>query len=231
MKIIDDQEKINFYIQSNKLNHILDETMKKHCELHTFDRGEFICKIDQEVEYFYFFVEGKAKIYTLLENGSKLLLRFYQPFNILGDIELFLFSRYRTFVEVIKPCICIAIPIRIVRAWYLKNPQFIEFICQHLARKLDSITHKSSMNLYPLEVRLARYIFECQLKEDDDIAIIPHYSDLAEFLGSSYRHLNRSFNQLVNKGIIQKKGKMIKILDKNALAAIAGDIIGSEFYY
>jgi CRP-like cAMP-binding protein len=87
------------------------------------------------------------------------------------------------------------------------------------------------MNLYPLEVRLARYIFECQLKEDDDIAIIPHYNDLAEFLGSSYRHLNRSFNQLVNKGIIQKKGKMIKILDKNALAAIAGDIIGSEFYY
>lgn len=231
MRIIDDQLKLKEYIYLESLNHIINEDMEKYCEIHTFERGEFICKVEQEVEYFYFFVEGKAKIYTLLENGNKLLLRFYQPFNILGDIELLLYPGYRTYVEALRTCICLGIPMRIIRAHFLHNSVFIKFLCEHLARKLDSITHKSSMNLYPLEVRLSRYIFESQVKEDDKMTIIPNYNDLAELLGSSYRHLNRTFNQLIEKGIISKKGKRITILDKEALTEIAGDIMGSEFYY
>lgn len=231
MRIIEDHLKLKMYIEKNGITHIIGEELEKHCEIQRFERGELICQVEQEIEYFYFFVEGKAKIYTLLENGNKLLLRFYQPFNILGEVELFLYPKYRTFVEAITPCVCISIPIRVFKSYSQNNFELMKFMCGHLARKLDSFTNKSSMNLYPVEVRLSRYIFESQIKDEESIIVIPNYNDLAELLGVSYRHLNRIFNQLIEKGIITKQGKEIAIINKEALKEIAGEVIGNEFYY
>ncbi|PKM94364.1 MAG: hypothetical protein CVU84_09835 [Firmicutes bacterium HGW-Firmicutes-1] len=227
MKNIEDKNKIKHYIQEYDLDKVIGKELFSYCELHTFDKGEYICQTEQEVNYFYFFVEGKAKIYTLLENGKKSLLRFYQPLNVLGDVEVFHYNQYRVFVEALEACTCIGIPIKLVRKHGIHNANFLRFLGTHLAKKLDSITFKSSMSLYPLEARLANYILENNQKENNICLIESNYVDLAELLGSSYRHLNRIIIKLIGDRIIDKKGKTIIIINLEALKALSGDCYDS----
>lgn len=223
MRIIENKNKMMQYIGKYELDKVIGNELIGYCELHTFDKGDYICQTEQEITYFYFFVEGKAKIYTLLENGKKSLLRFYQPLNVLGDVEVFHYNQYRVFVEALEACTCIGIPIKLVRIYGIHNADFLRFLGNHLAEKLDSITYKSSMSLYPLEARLSSYIFENIQKESNIYQIESNYSDLAELLGSSYRHLNRILIKLVIDGVIEKKGKTIKIINMEVLRALAGD--------
>lgn len=225
MRVIDQSTQLNSYIKKFKLENILQDDFLSLCSLHTFEKGEYICEIDQVANYFYFFVEGKAKIYTLLQNGKKLLLRFYSPFNVLGDIEVINEQPYKVFAEALNPCVCIALPMKIARAQGLKNPDFLNFLCNHLVEKLDTITHKSSVNLLnPLEVRLASYIYQSYNKQSHIFEMQSNFSDLAELLGTSYRHLNRTFITLITKGIIEKDGKSIKVADEEALKNLSRDL-------
>lgn len=225
MITIDQSTLLNGYIKKFQLDSILQEEILSLCSLHTFEKGEYICEIDQIADYFYFFVEGKAKIYTLLKNGKKLLLRFYSPFNILGDIEVINEQPYKVFVEALNACVCVALPMKIAKAQGLKNPDFLKFLCEHLVEKLDTITHKSSVNLlYPLETRLASYVYESYNKQTAIFEVQSNYSDLAELLGTSYRHLNRTLIQLIENGILEKEGRNIKIRDEEALKNLSRDL-------
>ncbi len=225
MKICENSDQLLGYIKKFNLENILKDEFYDLCSLHTFEKGEYICEIDQIASYFYFFVEGKAKIYTLVQNGKKLLIRFYSPFNVLGDIEVINEQPYKVFAEALNACVCIGIPIKAARIQGLKNPDFLKFLCEHLVEKLDTITHKSSVNmLYSLEVRLASYIYESHNKQTLVFEAQSNYSDLAELLGTSYRHLNRTLLQKKKKKILKKDGKNLVIMDQEALKELSKDL-------
>lgn len=225
MKIVDNMSQLKGYIKQYQLEKVIQEELLEYCSIQVFEKGEYLCGVDQEATFFFFFVQGKAKIYTLLENGKKLLLRFYLPFHVLGDIEIINQNKYKVFAEALTQCTCIAVPMKFAKAYGLKNPDFLLFLCQHLAEKLDTITHKSSINvLCPLEVRLASYIFESHNPRTNTFEVQSNYSDLAELLGTSYRHLNRMLIQFADKGILEKNKKVIKIIDMAALKDLAGDL-------
>lgn len=79
---------MNKYIEKYNIDHIFSSSMREHMELFNFKRGQCICKEDEDINYLFFFVEGKAKVYINLKNGKSLLLCFYYPFMVLGDLEL-----------------------------------------------------------------------------------------------------------------------------------------------
>lgn len=227
MKEIDQKSQLLAYIKKFNLEGILHKEWVDACSLQVFEKGEYICEVDQEANYFYFVVEGKAKIYTLLSNGKKFLLRFYLPFNILGDVEVINQNKYKVFAEALNSCVCIALPMKIARTQGLKSPEFLIFLCEHLVEKLDTITSKISINLlYSVEERLASYIYESYNPQTKSFIIQSSYSDLAEALGTSYRHLNRTILQLIDKGIVEKEGKALIILNEDALKSM-----GSGLYH
>lgn len=50
------------------------------------------------------------------------------------------------------------------------------------------------------------------------------YTDLAEYLGCSYRHLLRTLHALCEKRILEKQRTGYLLKDKAALEALAGEI-------
>jgi len=82
----------------------------------------------------------------------------------------------------------------------------------------------SSINLlYPLENRLASYINEFLTNDEDSNIYIDFDENLvniAELLGSSYRHLLRTLNTLSKKGVLEKEDGKYKVL----LEELAGDL-------
>ncbi|MDF2609416.1 MAG: cyclic nucleotide-binding domain protein [Lachnospiraceae bacterium] len=62
------------------------------------------------------------------------------------------------------------------------------------------------------------------MTESDSIVINSSFEEIAEFLGTTYRHLNRTMHELEAKSIIQRENKTIHILDEKALKDLSKNL-------
>ena len=211
MKTITDQKLILSYIKKYHLEDVLDHEDLMRGTLIQCQKRDVIINPGEELDTFYFFLEGKLKVTSVLENGKSLLFRFYTKLDTLGDIELFIPSLTDARVEVVKESYLLKIPMDLMRSRYLDNPKFLKFIGFSLSDKLRSISQNSAYNLYyPLINRLSSYIYE-HIGEDNKVVFYSSYQDISELLGTSYRHLNRTLNDLQNMKIITFYKKEIDV--------------------
>jgi len=195
----------------------------------TFFPGEFIYREDEECRMFYFYLGGKSKVFKLLENGQTMLVRFYQQFQIMGDVELFLNSPAINSVQAISQVKCLGISMDAIKEEAKVNNTLLNRLGSSLARKLESSNMTSAINQnYPLETRLASYlsVIYPQVKtgyESEDLET-ENLEEMAQFLGCSYRHLTRTLNNLKLKGIIEKSRKGIRVLDFSRLKELSRDL-------
>ncbi|SKC85214.1 cyclic nucleotide-binding domain-containing protein [Maledivibacter halophilus] len=230
MKSSYNKEILYSYFKKYNIDNIFKENIVDTMRLHTFNRGEHVCKAHEKMDYFYLLVEGKVKIYTLLKNGKSLLLRFYTPLQVMGDIEFVNGDLTACDVEAVENVTCIAIPMKLLKNTAANDVKFLQFICKTLGSKLYNASYWNAINLlYPLENRLASYFLA--IMNNDENYTMPFseietdkLTDIAELLGTSYRHLNRTLNSLCHKGLLKKEKNTIVILDKEGLEKLAGDL-------
>lgn len=220
--VVKNEDKLLELINKYELNSIFSQEVMPFLELHMFKKNEHICFMDEELKYFYFFVDGKAKVYKTLPNGKSLLLKFYEPIQLIGDLEVISKIKANCSVKSLKSSLCIGIPINKVNSLSLKDPNFLMYITKSLSNKLASQSLTSSITIvYPLENKLANYLLSVNHR---NIVLVDNYSNLADLLGTSYRHLSRVLNKLVEKEIILKDKNEIKIINKKDLKNISGDL-------
>ncbi|SHH46349.1 Crp/Fnr family transcriptional regulator [Clostridium grantii] len=224
MKIIKDIKILNTYINKFEINKILPAVALKEAALYHFEKSDYICSYGEKILNFYFLVEGNAKVYVLLENGKSFLLKFYEPFSNFGDLEILEKSHYQTNVEALKDTFCIGIPTDIINKYCITDAIFLRYLCLNLSDKLNNLSNISSINiLYPLENRLASYLSHIAAGEKI-FNLTSSFSDIADLLGTSYRHLSRTLKGLNEKKIIRSSKKRIEILDVGALVELAGEL-------
>ena len=224
MKKINNPKLVDKYINKYNIDDIFSTSMKEHMELFHFKRNEYICKEDENIDYLFFFVEGKAKIYISLKNGKSLLINFYYPFMVLGDLELINLTKATTNMEVIEDAYCIGLPFKQVRDELLNDAKFLRFICSSLGNKMDTSSRNGTINLlYPLENRLASYMMATR-GSGNRIQFDETLTEIAELLGTSYRHLLRTINNLINKGILKKCEYGYEVIDEEMLSSLAIDL-------
>lgn len=224
MKKINNPKLVDKYINKYNIDDIFSTSMREHMELFYFKRNEYICKEDENIDYLFFFVEGKAKIYISLKNGKSLLINFYYPFMVLGDLELINLTKATTNMEVIEDAYCIGLPFKQVRDELLNDAKFLRFICSSLGNKMDTSSRNGTINLlYPLENRLASYMMATR-GSGNRIQFDETLTEIAELLGTSYRHLLRTINNLINKGILKKCEYGYEVIDEEMLSSLAIDL-------
>ena len=220
MKKYFDLNKINYYLDKYSISEYFDESIKRHINIFNFVHNENIISKGTIFNYFYFFVEGKLKIYTLEKNGKSLLLRFYKPLEILGDAELFRTEKYKTYVDSTQNSVLLGID-KIIFEDYLKdNSSMLIFIIKNLSQKLDSLSNLSSFNLlYPLKNRFAGYLKGMGLHNNKIYNEIKADSlkEISELLGSSYRHFLRIVDDFEKRNYIENCRGKIKILNYNKI--------------
>lgn len=230
MKRINDMAKLNSYIKKYNIEDFFGINMNKYMELHSFDKGSHLVKTNEPINYFYFFVQGKVKVYTVLKNGKSLLFRLYKPPVIIGDVEFINYDTANSNIEAITDCLCIGISMSNIRTFAINDPIFLQCMCTSLGKKFISSSIASSINiLYPLENRLSSYILaiapeNSQHSNLDGGIITDKFTEMADLLGTSYRHLIRTINKLCDEKIIKKEKNSITIMDIKALEKLAGDL-------
>ncbi|MCX7884139.1 MAG: cyclic nucleotide-binding domain-containing protein [Caloramator sp.] len=226
---INDNKRLEKYISNHRINEIFDSDIKCLMELFYFKRNEHICKEGENVPYLFFFVEGKVKIYITLSNGKSLLICFYDDFRIIGDMEMMSLKPATNNVQAIQDTYCIGISMEKARKHLLNDVKFLRFMCSSLGEKLDKCSNNSSINLlYPLENRLASYVLATGQKVDlngkPTIRINENLKEISELLGTSYRHLIRTFNILIDKGGIIKNNGSYEVADEEILKKLSADL-------
>lgn len=225
---INDTNIVNKYIMKYKIKELFSEDISHLMELILFKKGEYICRENEAINYIFFFIEGKAKVYITLSNGKSLLLYFYQDFKVLGDLEFINYKAATSNVQVIEDTYCIGINLEKARENLLNDSKFLRYICSSLGEKLSRCSKNSSINLlFPLENRLASYILAAGEKTEDNgitIKLNENLTEISELLGTSYRHLLRTLNNLQTKKLIIKKDGYFEVINDKVLRDLAADL-------
>jgi len=224
MKILDDKRRRDIYINKYKIKEILPEELLNHLELVKFESGENILQAEEKLDRFYFFVEGKLKVYTFQENGRSLLLSFYTKFDTIGEVELFKDLKVTNPVDAISDSYLLSIPIEMLREKAFDYPPFLRYTIRSIIDKLNDLSTQSSFNLlYPLKNRLASFLWMHNTK-DKEIILKDSFKEIAEYLGTTYRHLHRALKELEDDGLIRRHRRIINIQNIEKLKELAGDI-------
>ncbi len=186
--------------------------------------GELVIRAGDPVGDLFFFVEGRAKAYSLMENGQSVLASFYRPFDVLGEAELFGSGSYTLSVEALTESVFLGLSVEAVKKAAARNCSLFMYLCGRLGAKLSARIVAESINLrYPVENRLASYLLaaadgEGWILGTDDLG------ELADFIGASYRQLARVVRRFRDEGILDRARGRIRLLDGGKLESLARDL-------
>ena len=187
-----------------------------------FEQDEYMFYEGAQMEYIYFVLSGKAKVFLGLSDGKQLLLTYFVSQGIIGEVELMLDAKTAyTTMQAVSSFICIALPLKLYGATLKNNADFISYIARELAGKLVQRGINGAITtLQPLETRLCAYLSQTSRKG----YFCETLTEVAGVVGASYRHLLRCFNKLCADGILQKESPGYRIINRQALEDKAGDL-------
>ncbi|WP_121662192.1 Crp/Fnr family transcriptional regulator [Metabacillus litoralis] len=220
------QDLLRFHLQEHKLDILFNQEILQDMQMYQLNKGEILCSNGDKLDQMYFLVKGKLKVFTTLPNGRSLLLRFNNPLAIIGDIEFTTQYEVKVNVESVYESLLIGINFHILYKTFYNNPEFLQFILQKISHKLYSFSNFTSLNLlYPVENRLASYLLSVMSEENNYIFSedmrTPKLTEVADLLGTSYRHLNRVVKKLCLESIIERKKEGLYIKDIQKLKELA----------
>lgn len=177
--------------------------------IRNFKKGEFLFDQGSPLEYLMIITKGRIKVCSLASNGKTLLFCYNDPGTILGEVELMTHAFASSSVCAVTDVQGLVIPYDRYQDYLLSNITFMNRICLILSEIVTQNSINGASNiLYPFESRLCAYI----AMTNENGYFNEKLTELAEFLGTSYRHLLRTLDNLCTKGVIEKTslGYMVK---------------------
>ncbi len=218
---------ISSYLEKFGLEKIFSGLNEDDFEQVYIPKGDILCLKGEEMKYMYLIVEGKVKIYAATSDDKRLILRFQKALEIIGDIEYVHNPIVHHTVEAVTDCKALKVSYETIRRKIGDDPAFLHFMLKAVTRKFSDKTNAVTFNLlYPVEVRVASYLLSITNPYEDksffhDITHGSSLTDIADMIGTSYRHLNRVLKKLCMDGVIDRAGGKLFVKDMDALARIA----------
>ncbi|MFC4302121.1 cyclic nucleotide-binding domain-containing protein [Cohnella boryungensis] len=228
MRKIQDALLLRRFMDKHRLSGLFDKKTEALMELYAFDKGEIVYLAEGRAEHLFMLVQGRVKIYRVLPNGKSILIRFYQPLSTIGDLEMLGELSVKSTVESVNETLFIGIQRQALLETACEDAAFLRFIIQSLAHKLHTFSTSSSLNLlYPVETRFAGYLLS--ITDEQDRALTEEIktgklTEIAELLGTSYRHLNRVISRFVREGWVERSRGSLYVKDRARLEQLANGI-------
>lgn len=226
MKELHATQMIEEYLRSYKVETLFTDEIIPYLTLFEFEKGEQICSQGEAVEYLYILVKGKVKIFTTSEDGKTLILSFKTPIEVIGDIEYVQEIDTINTVEAVSRVVMIGVRQTVVRRFLKDHSPFLQFLLKIITRKFYIKSQFMRHNiLYPVETRLASYLVSVAYDENEALVngkvSTSNLTDIANLIGTSYRHLNRVIKDFCIKGLVERDNGAIVIKDLEGLKFLA----------
>lgn len=218
------EESIRSVLEQYGIDDVFGPVFDPHFTRHTFTPGERICTQGEQASRLFVLIEGKLKISTTSPEGKRLVLSFKHPLDLIGDIEYVQRTNLMNTVEAVTPVTVLGIPYDALAKHGSDDPVLLQFLLETITQKFFLKSNSLSFNLlYPVEVRLASYLLS--MTPSGEVLEEMALSDVADLIGTSYRHLNRVLRDFEQDGVIERRRGSVRLLDRSALQTRAGNNI------
>ena len=202
-------------------NNLGRENLEKISEImehRRYSKGENIYSPNKSSGLF-ILAKGKIKVYQLSCSGKEQLLRVLEPGNVIGEDTLFGSCNSNSFGEALTD----------IEACVIGREEFMELLMQYPAigvrlleeysRRLAEADRQTTRTATEsVALRLASYLIDLSKVAGTDAFVLPlSMKELAAFLATTPETLSRRMRQFEDDGFLERSGKNIRLLQKDAL--------------
>ncbi|MGO3791539.1 MAG: transcriptional regulator YeiL [Enterococcus gilvus] len=221
MKKLQNEKLKQQFIQSSDYLDQFSFDISLDTHLFFFPANSYIVKEDNPPSHLFYLVKGKAKLYDTLANGKVALIDFFSPPCFIGEMELVDENQTAFSVQAIEDCWCLAVARKDCQKRLLQDTLFLQKLCIYFAHKNYRNIKASTQNQgFPLSQRLASFILLTQ----NEGTYRETHTQVAEYLGVSYRHLLFVIAQFVEAGYLEKIEKGYLIQDIETLTRLSNEV-------
>ncbi|MCB0276247.1 MAG: Crp/Fnr family transcriptional regulator [Calditrichaeota bacterium] len=172
--------------------------------------------------------QGKVKVYKIESGGQEQIVRFAKEGDIIGYKALILNQPYTAFASALEDATICFIPREQFVKMIHEDPQLSMRLMQKLSAELAEAEQRlTEMAQKPVRERLAENLLMLSdffgLEGDGHtLAVRLTREDLAHFVGTATETAIRFLYEMKSEGLIDLKGRQIKILDKAGILRRAG---------
>lgn len=205
------------------------EALIKESSLKSYHKGEYIYKEGSRINGCYFLYSGIVKIFQTGLEGKDQIVRIGKEGDIFGFRSVIRKESACTSVETLSDSILCYIPNRTLIDTIANTPGFafeiMQIACKELGeanRYIKDIAQKS------VKSRLAEILLQIShdfgTDSDGSLKLSLTREDLSNFIGTATETLIRLLSEFKTEGLVEAKGRKIKIVDPEKLKRIADQI-------
>lgn len=189
----------------------------------TYAKGETVCKQGAFISNIIFIKEGLAKFY-LDTKPNPTVISVEKNGYFIGLQSLFENNVYQFSVEALEDEEVCLIDIKIFEELLTENAAFaaatikyLNFDMIKLYDRLQSVTQKQ------IHGRFAEFLLYLKnnIYEQNPFELSISKRDMADIISTSHESISRMCTQLKNEGIIEEKGRIIRVLNEEKLEQIS----------
>jgi CRP/FNR family transcriptional regulator, dissimilatory nitrate respiration regulator len=189
-----------------------------------FRHGEVIFCEGDEASGFFVLLSGRLKIFKLSPDGKEQILHFVEPGDPFAEVAMFAGSHYPAHAEALKESRAIFFP-RAAFERLIKNDSDLAMnMLAILSQRLKYFSRLvEDLSLKEVPQRLAAYLLFLSDGGNNDLPVDLSISkgQLASLLGTIPETLSRILNKMAAQGLIEVKGRAMRLLNRNALESLA----------
>lgn len=192
------------------------------CRVREVGKGEVLFSEGEEASGFYVLAEGKVKIYKLSPEGKERILHIVHPVGTFAEAAIFGNGQYPAYAEPLEKSLLLFFPKRELLGLLHEHVQIAINMIGGLSRFLRQFTTQiEELTFKDVPARLARYLLDVAGEEGSRVELPISKSQLASNLGTVSETLSRTFRKLSDDEILEVRGKIIDIHDRDRLEDLA----------
>jgi CRP-like cAMP-binding protein len=185
-----------------------------------YAKNSFLFLARDSARGFYFILTGEIRIFRMDDKGRELEIVRLRPGEYFGEAIALLSGRFPAFARAVKDSEVLYFEKEVIFREIDKNPSTARFFLTLLARKCVVLNERiETLGLRTVRQRLAQYLLNrCGGKETECLVEVEiKKTELARLLGTISATLSRNLSGLQGDGLIEVKGRQIRILDRHRL--------------
>ena len=225
MKLVNDSRLLNNYKKRCDFDGMFQHPELIQAALYYADPYQpLLAENETGGQMLYYLAAGWAKLYLTLADGTVDVLDFFQAPHFIGEME-FLDIRSSTLgVLALSPCYLIGFSYAQCRNLLLADCVFLNKLALAMGQKERRLAQTKIRNQsFSLASRLAAFLLESSGQHCHF-----HNTDIAAYLGVSYRHLTLLLANFTASGYIRKQGRDYLIENRPALEKLTEEIAQTD---
>jgi CRP/FNR family cyclic AMP-dependent transcriptional regulator len=194
---------------------VLDPGLEEIGRPKRYPRGTLLFSAGEPGQGFHYVRSGEIRVFRMDEKGREIELVRVGPGDFVGEAVVFASASYPAFAQAARSSETLYFEKNAVLAGIRRNPDVAAFFLGLLARKCLVLNDRlEDIGLQTVRQRLVRHLLSsCSGERCCEVVLDRKKADLARLLGTIGETLSRTLAQLEKEGLIEVRGRRIRILD------------------